>query len=325
VSTGPDLRQLRYVIEVARQGSFTRAAEQLHVAQQALSQQVKAVEEQVGVRLFERGNRGVETTPAGSVFVQEARKVVSGVERVVARTQAASRGEAGSLRIAYTLSTAYETLPALIAEVRDDVPDVRIAQVEMLAADLVAALLEGRQDLALCPRMVVPASIERLELRREPFVAAVGDRHPLAGRDRIGLRELADDEFQLWPRDVAPGYYDAVLAACRAAGFEPRLGDAASGATIWGAIAAGQGVGLVIGSLWEQLPRGITLVALTPPVPRLIFDLLWSKDHDTPVTRRARGAAAALAHAVAGPSDPWSRGARRATARPAVGSAPFPG
>ena len=97
------------------------------------------------------------------------------------------------------------------------------------------------------------------------------------------------------------------------------------GAAIWGAIAAGQGVGLVIGSLWEQLPRGITLVALTPPVPRLIFDLLWSKDHDTPVTHRARGAAAALAHAVAGPSDPWSRAARATTARPAVGSAPFPG
>ncbi len=298
----PELRQLRYVIEVARQRSFTRAAEQLHVAQQALSQQVKAVEDLIGVQLFERGNRGVEVTAAGAVFVQEARRIVNGVDRVVARTQAAARGETGTVRVAYTLSTAYETLPALIDELRAGAPDLRVAQVEMLAADLVPALLEGRQDVALCPRMTVPASIDRLEIRREPFVAALGDSHPLAGRERIGLSELAEDDFALWPREVTPGYHDAVLAACREAGFEPRLGEPVSGATIWGAIGAGRGVGLVVGSLAEQLPRGIALVPLTDPRPVLIFDLLWAADHHSAVVERARAATAALVR-----SKRWTR------------------
>src|SRR5690349_2095766 len=108
----PDLRQMRYVIEVARGRSFSRAAENLHVAQQALSQQIKSVESQLGVRLFNRTNRGVELTPAGVVFVQEARRVVTAADRAVARTQAVAKGEAGTLRVAYTLATVYETLPA---------------------------------------------------------------------------------------------------------------------------------------------------------------------------------------------------------------------
>lgn len=293
----PELRQLRYVIEVAEQRSFTRAAERLHVAQQALSQQVRTVEEGLGVRLFERGSRGVEPTAAGLVFVEEARRVVHGAERVVRRTQAAARGIAGSVRLAYTVSSAYETLPQVVARAQDAAPDLRIELREMTAVDLEPALLEGRQDAALCPRMAVDPRIGRLEVRREPFVAALPVGHRLADREAITVAELADEDFQLWPRELTPGYHDAVVAACRDAGFEPRLRDVASGASVWGSIAAGRGVGLVVASLAEQLPPGLTLVPLQQPGPFLIFDLLWSGDHEVPAVALLRDAVVAAASA----------------------------
>ena len=107
----PDLRQLRYVVEVARQRSFTRAAARLHIAQQALSQQVRVVEDGVGVVLFERTNRGAEPTAAGLVFVKEAERAIAAAERVVSRTRAAARGETGTVRLGYTVTSAYETAP----------------------------------------------------------------------------------------------------------------------------------------------------------------------------------------------------------------------
>jgi DNA-binding transcriptional LysR family regulator len=96
---------MRYVVAVAREHSFSQAAETLHVAQQAVSQQVRQVEKSLGVDLFERTNRGVTITPAGEVFVQEARRTLNAADRVVARALAAARGEAGTMPIAYTLAT----------------------------------------------------------------------------------------------------------------------------------------------------------------------------------------------------------------------------
>jgi DNA-binding transcriptional LysR family regulator len=118
----PDLRQMRYVVEVAREGGFTRAAANLHVAQQAVSQQVRAVEAALGVRLFERTSRGVDLTAAGAVFVQEARRALNAADRVAQRAQAAARGEVGSLRLGYTLATVYETLPVLVDALAAGIP-----------------------------------------------------------------------------------------------------------------------------------------------------------------------------------------------------------
>jgi DNA-binding transcriptional LysR family regulator len=113
---------MRYVVTVARERNFTRAADLLHVAQQALSQQVRAVEKMLGVELFDRASRPAKLTPAGVVFVQEARRALAASERVVARTNAAARGELGRIRLAYTFGVAYETLPVLLEAFARDAP-----------------------------------------------------------------------------------------------------------------------------------------------------------------------------------------------------------
>jgi DNA-binding transcriptional LysR family regulator len=286
----PELRQMRYVVAVAQQRSFSRAAEGLHVAQQALSQQIKSVENQLGVQLFTRNNRGVELTPAGVVFVQEARRVITAAERAVDRTQAVAKGEAGSVRLAYTLATVYETLPAIAERVHASFPKLTLELREVFGGEIPRLLFDGVHDAALCPRTAFPPAYARQEVRREPLVAAVSSASELASRDRVAVAELAAEPLELWPREMAPGYYDAVVAACRDAGFEPRCDEQAAGSTVWGNIAQGRGVGLVVRSLLDQLPRGITLVELSEPRAVLI-DLVWHRESASPAVRHLAAAA----------------------------------
>jgi DNA-binding transcriptional LysR family regulator len=292
----PDLRQMRYVVEVAREGGITRAALNLHVAQQAVSQQIKAVETALGVQLLERTHRGVELTAAGEAFVQEARRALNAADRVGQRAQAAARGELGTLRLAYTLATVYETLPVLIDALAAKHPELKVTPREVFAEDIERLLADERIDLALAPHVGHRSGLDQRPIRLEPFVAAVAENHPLAAEPQIPLAALADETIELWPHTMSPGYYDSVVAACRDAGFEPRLDEQAAGSTVWGHIARGRGVGLVVGSLRHQLPRGLTLLPLATPAPTLNIDLVWPIDRTTPAIRRLIVVADRLAH-----------------------------
>jgi DNA-binding transcriptional LysR family regulator len=282
----PDLRQMRYVVEVAREGGISRAALNLHVAQQAVSQQIKAVETALGVQLFERSHRGVELTAAGEAFVQEARRALNAADRVGQRAQAAARGEVGTLRLGYTLATVYETLPALIDALAAEHPELRVAPREVFAEDIERLLADERIDLALAPHVGHRSGLDQRPIRLEPLVAAVAENHPLAAEPQVPLAALADETIELWPQTMSPGYFDSVVAACRDAGFEPRLDEQAAGSTVWGDIARGRGVGLVVESLRHQLPRGLTLLPLATPAPALTIDLVWPTDRTTPAIRR---------------------------------------
>jgi DNA-binding transcriptional LysR family regulator len=281
----PDLRQMRYVVEVAKERSFSRAAVNLHVAQQAVSNQIKVIEQALGVQLFERTSRGVALTAAGEAFVQEARRTLDAADRVGQRAQAAARGEVGTLRLAYTLATVYETLPALIDALAAEHPDLAVRPREVFAEDIERLLSEEHVDLALAPHVGRGTGLDQHPVRLEPFVAAVAENHPLAAEQHLPVTALRDETIQLWPHAMSPGYYDAVITACRDAGFEPRL-DEQAGSTVWGNIARGRGVGLVVGSLRYQLPHGLALIPLAAPAPTLAIDLVWPTDRTTPAVRR---------------------------------------
>jgi DNA-binding transcriptional LysR family regulator len=291
----PDLKQMRYVVAVAKEHSFSRAAETLHVAQQAISQQIRLVEQSLGIELFERTNRGVTITPAGEVFVQEARRTLNAADRVVPRAQAAARGEAGTLRIAYTLATVYDTLPALLDTLAAEQPELKLRPQEVFGVDIEEHVHNERFDLALAPRVAVGPGLDHRAVRREEFTVAVAEDHHLSRRKRVKLPELASETLQVWPREMSPGYYDAVLAACRAAGFEPQVAEQAAGSTVWGDIARGVGFGLVVASLRLQPPVGVGLVSLEPPAPTLTIDVIWSAERRTPGVQRLLEVAERLA------------------------------
>jgi DNA-binding transcriptional LysR family regulator len=290
-----ELRQLRTFAAVAQRRSFTRAADDLHIAQQAVSQQIKALERSLGVTLLRRTPRRVELTAEGEVFLADCQRVLAAADRAARRVQATARGEAGTLRLAYTLTTVWDTTPKLLARLAEVHPQVKVEAREVFGADIPELLLAGRYDLTLAPRTSYPKGFHTRTTRREPLRVALSNTDPLARRKRINLATLADRLFEVWPRDMAAGFYDAVVGTCRTAGFEPQLDEQATGNTVWGNIARGRGVALINASLAEQLPAGITLIELEQPAATLTYDAVWDQD-EHPLITRALQAAAQLAN-----------------------------
>src|SRR5215472_6497846 len=274
---------MRYFVAVAEHGNFTRAADELHVAQQAVSQQIRALEATLGVTLLRRNSRRVELTPAGAVFLADAKRVLAASDRATRRVKAAARGEAGTLRLDYTLVTAFETTPALLERLSRRHPKVKVTAREVYGADVTGRLLAGRCDIALMPMGSVPRGLRQRLIRREVLRLAVSARHPLAGSGQVELSALKDERFEVFPRQAAPGYYDVVVGACRVAGFEPSLDEHSAGSTVWcHDIARGRGIGLTVGSLGEDHAPGVAFVNLAPPRPTLAINAVWPEDGDPP-------------------------------------------
>lgn len=200
------------------------------------------------------------------------------------------------LRLAYTLTNVWDTIPVLLAYLGDVYPQLTVDAREVFGGDIPELLQHERYDLAIAPMTSYPRGFRQRTVRRERLRLALGDGHPLAGASSIELSELRDQRFEIWPREMAPGFYDAVVGACRAAGFEPDLDERAAGNTVWGYIARRRGVGLINASLAEQLPRGITLVDVIAPQATLTVDAVWNANH-LPIVGRTLDAAAALASA----------------------------
>ena len=287
---------MRYFVAVAEHGNFTRAADELHVAQQAVSQQIRALEATLGVTLLRRSSRKVELTPAGTVFLTDAKRVLAASDRATQRVQAAARGEAGTLRVVYTLVTAFETTPAVLELLSRRHPDLKVSAHEVYGADVTDRLLAGKCDVALMPMGSLPRGLRQRLIRREVLRLAVSDRHPLAGTDQVELSALKDERFEVFPRQASPGYYDVVVGACRVAGFEPSLEEHSAGSTVWcHDIARGRGIGLTVSSLGEQHAPGVAFVNLAPPRPTLAINAVWSEDGEPRTITRFLDAAASLA------------------------------
>jgi DNA-binding transcriptional LysR family regulator len=173
-------------------------------------------------------------------------------------------------------------------------PELKLRPREVFGVDVEELIHSERFELAVAPRMTLGRGLDRRAVRREDFVVAVAEGHPLAQRDRVALRQFEDQVLQVWPREMSPGYYDAVLAACRAAGFEPRVAEEAAGSTVWRDIARGEGFGLVVASIGLQLPAGLSLVGLERPPPTLTIDLISSAERRTPGAERVREVAQRL-------------------------------
>ena len=169
-----DLRQMRYFVAVAEHGSFTRAADELHVAQQAVSQQVRSLEATLGVKLLRRNSRQVEVTAPGAVFLADARRVLATSDRAVRRVRAAARGEAGTLRLVYTLATAYVTTPVLLDALSDQNPDLKVSAREVYGSDIGELVLNGECDVALAPMTSYPRGLRQRLVRLGDAVGVSG-------------------------------------------------------------------------------------------------------------------------------------------------------
>jgi DNA-binding transcriptional LysR family regulator len=238
----PELRQFRYFVAVAEEGSLTRAAARLHVAQQSLSQQIRTLEAQLGAPLFERSSRGVALTDVGAVLLREARPVLTQAERAVEAVRRAARGEQGELRVGFLGSVANYLMPPVVRAFRERHPDVTLHTEDLPIAALVAGIREGSLDAGLSR----PPLVEDLEsevVLREPVAAVLPAGHPLANRAGLTLADLADEPWVLTPRASWPPWHRKYDDDFARAGFQPRV--AQRGTTPQGLLAlVAAGVGI---------------------------------------------------------------------------------
>jgi DNA-binding transcriptional LysR family regulator len=215
------LPQLEYVVAIAEEGSYTAASTRLAIAQPSLSQQVAALEKELGCQLFERLHRGVRLTPAGRAFLPEARATVLAARRARRAVRAATQLEGGTLEIATLGSMAIGVLPDAVTAWRRVHPDVAVNVVSYRHRDaLEAAVASGVGDLAIGPP---PRrwSGETTIVGREEFVVLLSADDPAAKAERIGLASLAEREWVAFDRDH--GLAEWLYAACARAGFTPKL------------------------------------------------------------------------------------------------------
>lgn len=278
-----ELRHLRYFVAVAEELHFGRAARRLNVAQPPLSQQVRALEGELGVTLFLRTSRRVELTAEGRVFLEHATLVLSQTERAKEATRAAKRGEAGRIAIGFVTSAVYALVPGILREYHRKFPVVEMRCHEMTPARSLHALRQREIDVAFVRLPVREEGLVATEISRERLLLALPAEHPRAGGGRERLRDFATETFIMVPRTAAPGFHDALLNECRRAGFSPRVGhEAGEWQTVLALVAAGLGVALVPESLRHWQRPGVAYLELSPRTAEVPLELVWRREAAQP-------------------------------------------
>ena len=265
-----ELRRLRYFVAVAEELHFRRAAERLHIAQPALSQQVRKLEVELGVDLLNRTRRGVSLTSAGSVFLDEARRVLRQAEDAARAARDARSGTAGRLRIGLLADAVPAQIGGGIVRFSARFPGVEVCPETMPARRAIEDVRAGRLDIAVTGLPAPVGGLVVTSVCEDGTVAAVADRHPLSGRASISFPQLEDIPLLLLPRAVNPAFFDGVIAACRAAGIAPVLTETSAPQVEHAliSVAGGAGVALLPASAAERFATpGVRFVPLGHPAP----------------------------------------------------------
>ncbi|MGK5507966.1 LysR family transcriptional regulator [Brevibacillus formosus] len=253
-----ELRQIRYVLAVAEERSFSRAANRLHLAQPSLSQQIAKLEKILGVSLFHRLPQHVELTDAGQRFIQVAQTLVDMSEGLEREMRAYAVGESGKLLVGSLPITGAYVLPRVLPTFTQQFPGVELQLMEETSSHLEQLLVRGKIDVSLLTMPISDPSLEIIPAINEEIFLAVPANHPLAKRKEVDLAELADQPFILLKE--GQGFRTISLRLCEQAGFRPRIVFESSNIqTAQSLVAAGMGLSFA--------PKMITLApgTIEPP------------------------------------------------------------
>ncbi len=251
-----ELRHLRYFVAVARERNFTRAAEQLHIAQPPLSRQVQQLEDELGIDLIETGSRPLRLSEAGRLFYEQAVQVLERVDEMKTMITRLHAAERSRFSMGFVASTLYGKLPTVIRSYRAARPAVELTLLEMTSVEQIAALKEGRIDVGFGRIPLDDPALDRQLLRNEKLVAAVPEGHALLRTNRaLSLADLAALPLIVYPKAPRPSYADQVLSLFREAGLKPPfVHEVRELQTALGLVAADEGICLVPASI-ETLRR----------------------------------------------------------------------
>ena len=271
------VRHLRYFVVVSEERHFGRAAERLGMAQPPLSQRIRRLESELGVRLFDRHARGADLTDAGRVLLGETVELLARLDRAVDLTRRAHRGEIGTLHAGVPADVSGRALAAIAAAFAERRPELDLDLQELTTAEQLRQLADRGLDAALVRR---PAEVAGFAVTAEvaaPLGVVLPRDSALAARAEASLSDLAGQGLVTRPRAAAPGFYDEILEVCRAHGFDPvRVHHAQNPEFVLGLVLAGRGVAFDTGevarketrAVWRPLAGEVLVARSTVLVPR---------------------------------------------------------
>ncbi|WP_328334716.1 MULTISPECIES: LysR family transcriptional regulator [unclassified Streptomyces] len=291
-----ELRQLRYFIAVATEMNFRRAAERLHIAQPALSQQISKFEKELRTPLFRRTTRSVELTEAGRVLLAQGRRVLAEADHALSAVGHAAHGDIGLLRIGFVSSAALSIVPRSVLAMQQSWPGLHLELAEATTDAQLESISEGRLDVGIAREVDTATGLVVRRIHRERLIVAVHESHRLAGRSSVELADLAGERFLTFPRHQVSRLYDHIAALCHHAGLRLEAAqEAVQFPTLLGLVAANTGVTIVPDCLRVlQLPA-LRYVPLTdPPAYSTVSAVCRADRQDAPSVRNFLATVASL-------------------------------
>ena len=276
-------RHLRYFLEVAETLHITRAAERLHIAQPALTQNIQQLEQELGVALFVRTGKRLSLSEAGQVFQREAERSLQVFNGAQLAAQRAVRGEIGKIAIGFQSTAGLFIVPTLLKQLSAKYPDIEVSLREMGTAAQRRALRQGEIDVAIMYTLA-DREFAQHDLTPESLVIAVSVSHPLAERESIAIKELKDEVFVLPAFEVAEVLHHAVLAECADAGFQPhKVQEVSTAQTGLGLVSAGFGISVLPASVQSISRKGVVLKPIRNSRLQVQLALMWPSSHASPI------------------------------------------
>jgi DNA-binding transcriptional LysR family regulator len=286
-----EFRQLRYFIAVAERLSYSKAAEELHISVSPLSRQIRQLEDEFSVRLFERDRRRVALTEAGNLFLQDAKALVSHMAQVADHMQQARKGEAGIVRAGIALHLA-DKVGNVVVEHSKRYPAVDIQCYSIFSTLQNAALVEGKVDIGFLRPPVDTVRLNSEFLYEERLIAMMSRANPLAKRKTLGIKDLADETLFLPDASVGGGLLKRTLELFAKAGVSPRISPLAADPLSHGEVhkvllAANKGIFIVADEASTRVENGNVAVAvpLDDPDAKIDVYMAWRKNEKSPTVR----------------------------------------
>jgi len=256
----PNVRELECFVAVAGELNFSRAARLLNMSQPPLTRQIQALEEKLAVRLFERSTRAVSLTPAGTLYLEDARNILTRLDGATEAARRAGVGERSRLRLAFIGALLDEGLVRLLQVFRESHPDCQIHLTDLSAAAQLDALKAGQVDGAFigAPPQGLTRDIASVIWKREPLLIALPDRHPLATSRSLSFSMLKPESWVMISREAAPAFRQQFDELCAGADFQARVVQESDRvAAVLTMVAAGQGISLLPEAVSRLVREGV--------------------------------------------------------------------
>jgi DNA-binding transcriptional LysR family regulator len=276
-----ELRQIRSFLSIAETLHFGRTAELIHLSQPALSLQIRALEEEVGVRLFERNRRKTSLTAAGLAFREDAAAAVSRLDQAARRARLAANGKLGLLRIGFISTAGNEIVPNIVRQFRESNPDIEFSLRNILTADQIQMLDDGSLDIGFL-RLPIGEhpELKIVGVHREPFVIVVPMSHKLARKKKVYLRELASQDFVMYERAYAPGFHDLIFGILRDAGIVPHVCQTAGQMpTLISLVDSGMGISILPASAVRHSVASVVSCEIADAIPMSEIGIAVNKEN----------------------------------------------